>query len=407
MKLPTIHKLPNNLQVVCDHIEHVETVSLGLFAGVGSRFESAALSGISHFVEHMVFKGTSKRNLYQISEAIEARGGVINAWTSKENTAWYSKVLREDAPLATDIICDIVTSSTFPQGELEKEKKVVVEEIKQAHDDPDDLVYDYFSSLVYPENSLGRNILGPEHNIWSFSREDLFNHVKTHYRASNMVFVASGKFDENKLLPQLEQTIALDRQPQEELTTKALFASGKHQVFTKEALAQNHIIMAYQAVGRHHKDYYAYTLLAAILGRGMSSRLFKEIREIRGLVYSIYSYFTSYEDTGYIAVQASCSQANTQEVISVSQACLGQVLSAGLEEGELQKAKNQLISSMYMSLESSSSRMNRWAHQLLHYQKLKNPSQVRSDITTVSEEDIKRVLSAILSTEPSTVVLSG
>lgn len=407
MYIPKVIKLGNNLTVILDYFSHVETVSLGLFMGIGSRIENSINNGICHFLEHMFFKGTKNRNMYQISEEIESKGGFINAWTSKDKTSLYAKVIRNEAMLATDIIFDIANNSIFPENELEKEKKVVIEEIKQSKDDPEDLIYNYFQSLCYGNNSLGLPILGTEETVRSFSGVDLNNHLSNYYSNNNMVFVISGNFDENNILEKVNNSSSKNKLSKIVNFDKARNVNAKG-VLLKEELSQAHIIISYASDGYlPSEDYYIYLIISAILGRGMSSRLFKEIREKRGLAYSIYSFYSAYKDIANLSVQAACSYENINQVIDVTKQEIAYLASNEVTSEELLKAKNQLISSLYMSLESSYNRAEKWANNILNFNKIINPEEISNIINKVTKNNILEVGKKLLLTEPTIAVLSN
>lgn len=404
---PKIHLLKNKTKIILDYLPHIETVSLGLFAPVGSRAERKEISGISHFVEHMVFKGTKRRSLYEITGALEAKGGLLNAWTSKESTCWHSKVLKDDTDLAIDLIGDIVYNSIFPEDELEKEKKVVIEEIKQSFDDPDDLIYEYFNYLCYPSLALGRPILGSKSNVESFTQETLHNHVHTWYLPEDMTFVVSGNFEEAKLIDAVQAAL-----PQEPFNSSlpivepANFTSGVRGMYIKKGLQQAQVIIGYPAISYNGDEYITYMVLSTILGCGMSSRLFKKIREEAGLAYSVYSYLGSYSDNGYLAVQLSCSPANVKKSLELTKQVIEELAIeiTNIPE-EIQKAKNQLIASLFMSLESSSARMNRWFTQMHRFKKLVTPQETESKLQAVNAQQLKTLLDRLLEEAPSMAVL--
>lgn len=407
MYIPKIVKLENNLTVVLDYLSHVETVSLGLFMGIGSRIENKSNNGICHFLEHMFFKGTKNRDMYQISEGIESKGGFINAWTSKDKTALYAKVIKKEAMLATDIIFDIAHNSIFPKDELEKEKKVVIEEIKQSKDDPYDLIYNYFQTLCYGNNSLAMPILGTEDTVSSFSDVDLNNHLSNYYSNNNMVFVISGNFDENNILEKINNVSSKSKNSQVVTFNKANNVSSKG-VLLKEDLSQAHIIISYPSYGYLGSEgYYVYLIISAILGRGMSSRLFKEIREKRGLAYSIYSFYNAYKDVASLCVQAACSYENTNQVIDVTNQEISNLARNEVSDEELLKAKNQIISSLYMSLESSYNRAEKWANNILTFNKIINPEEITNKINSVTKESILETGKKLLLEEPTIAVLSN
>ncbi|MGV3278514.1 M16 family metallopeptidase [Rickettsiales bacterium LUAb2] len=402
-----IYKMKNGLTIVVDHIPHVETVCIGMFAGVGSRIENINNSGICHFLEHMVFKGTKKRNMYDISEHIENRGGYINAWTSKDKTAWYAKMMKEDAILALEVIIDILRNSVFPEDEIEKEKSVVIQEIKQSKDNPDDIIYSHFQNLCYAGNSLSFDILGTEENISAFTQKDLINQINKYYTPNNMVLSVVGNIDADSFVK--EASYLFDGWAASNQLIKfeqATLQSGK-EVIVKPDLFQTQIITGYKSVSFNHQDFYKHIVFSSILGAGMSSRLFKEIREKRGLVYHIDSSISAFNDVGSLNIQAACEREKAKEVIQIIHGQIEVLANENVNNQELQKVKKQLISGIYMSLESSYGRAERWAKNILNFNKIIEVSEIVDKINNITSEDVIGIASELLTKEPVVAVLSN
>ena len=301
-----ISTLANGLRVATDPMDSVETASVGVWIEAGSRYETATICGVSHFLEHMVFKGTRRRDARAIAEEIEAVGGHLNAHTSREYTAFYAKVLKEDVPLAVDIIADILQDATLDDGELGRERTVILQEIMQAQDTPDDIIFDRFQETAFPEQALGRPVLGSPELISAMTREVLASYMRVHYGAPRMVLAAAGRVDHDELVALAEATF--DRLPAtiEGLREPARYQGGD---FREERdLEQVHLVLGFQGVGYRDPDFYPVSVLSTLLGGGMSSRLFQEAREKRGLVYSIYTFPTSYTDSGVFGIYAGTGE---------------------------------------------------------------------------------------------------
>jgi len=391
-------QLANGMRVVTDRMESVETVSLGVWTRVGTRYEEASLNGVSHMLEHMAFKGTARRNAYGIAEEIEAVGGHMNAFTSREVTAYHATILKEDVALATDIIADILQHSLFEQGELERERDVVLQEIGQANDTPEDVVFDGFQLAAYPDQPLGMPVLGPPEIVSGLTRDQLIGYMQTHYSAPRMVFAAAGKLDHDEIVALVEDHFSDLPSGEGTLAEAASYRGGD----TREdrTLEQAHLVMGFDGVGYHDPDYYAAGVASTLLGGGMSSRLFQEIREKRGLVYSIYSFASSYSDGGLFGVYAGTGEQGLGELMPV---LCDELARAATDIGgeELARAKAQLRAGIVMSLESSYSRSEQIAGQVGIYGAAVPIEELQSRIAAVTEEDVMRVIARILSSAPT------
>lgn len=392
-----ITTLSNGFRIATDYIPHVETASIGIWVKCGARDEVVETNGIAHFLEHMAFKGTQTRSAKEIAETIESVGGYLNAYTSREATAYYAHVMKEDVPLALDILQDILNNSTFDPEELEKEREVILQELGQSYDTPDDIIFDYFQETAYPNQSMGRPILGPASNIKSFDRSMIANFMAAHYCPTKMVLASAGNVDHDALC-KLAATY-FGNLPV--LPLKAKIASqytGGH-FYENRTLEQAHIVVGMKGVNSYSPDYYIMNIYAAVLGDGMSSRLFQEIREKRGLVYSIYSFHSSYSDTGTFGIYSGCDPQKVPELIP---AVLNELkrFPFTLTLEETKKAKNQLKARLTMSLESTSGRCQRLANQLLIFDRDIPQAEITAKIESVSQEDIIELSSKILSTAP-------
>ena len=395
--------LSNGLTVASDNISNFGTVSIGIFVNVGGVNEDEKNTGISHFVEHMAFKGTKKRSALEISEAIENVGGYINAYTGKEVTAFHVKLLKEDAKLAVDVISDIVQNSTFEEKEFEKERGVIIQEIKQFEDTPDDLVFDLFQGKCFENMSLGQPILGTEKNIVSFKNTHLKDYLKNNYSTSKIVLCASGNIQHEELVDLAEKHTSEMKFFETKSPETQKYSGGfahKH-----KDLEQNHIIIGYEGLSHHSNDRYAANVLSVILGVGMSSRLFKKIREERGLVYSIFSYLSNYSDTGTFGIYSACDMNKSVEVAKLIKEELF-TISQSIDDFEMQRAKTQIKTSMLMGLESSSARMERLASQFLIHKRFVTHEEIIQKINSVTKEDIVSFMNKMLNSK-ATVALVG
>jgi predicted Zn-dependent peptidase len=356
--------LPNGLRVITDSIPHVETVTCGVWVDVGARHEPAEINGISHVLEHMAFKGTTRRSALQIAEEIEAVGGYLNAYTSREVTAYHARILKGDTPLAIDILADILQNSTFNEQEFEREQSVIVQEIGQTYDTPDDIIFDYFQEVCYPNQPVGRAILGTAEIVRALSPHQVQAYLKAHYGARQMVFAAAGSLDHQQIVHLVEEKFANLPFDCPKETIPAVYEGGTlHQ---PRDLEQTHLVMGFEGIPFRHPDYYTASILASILGGGMSSRLFQEVREKRGLVYSIYTFSNSYQDNGVFGIYAGTSPKQIDELLPVIHKELSQ-FSETLSSSEMNRAKAQLKASLMMGLERTTARCEQIANHLLIY----------------------------------------
>lgn len=397
-------QLSNGLTVATDTIEGFETVSLGLFVNVGSVDESENQTGVSHFLEHMAFKGTEKRTALQISYAIESVGGFINAYTSKEVTAFHVKVLKSDVKLAVDIITDIVQNSTFDESEFNKERGVIIQEIRQLNDAPDDYVFDMFQAKCFDNERLGTQILGSEEDILSFAPSDLSDYLSSKYSTNRMIFSASGKVDHEDLVDLANEFTPKLKKFETEVVEKQNYKGGF--IFKKKKLEQTHLILGFEGLNHTHDNKYDLCVLSTILGGGMSSRLFQEVREKRGLVYSVFSFASNYRDTGTFGVYAACEDNKAKEVIEITKNELEKV-KFDITEEELKKAKTQIKASLLMGLESSSARMERLANQFLLHGKITHPNEAVEKIDRISLDSLRNLSTKIFATKPTLAVIGN
>lgn len=382
VQVTTLH---NGLRVATDHMPGVESVSLGIWVGVGTRQEEAAQNGISHLLEHMAFKGTPRRSATQIAEEIEAVGGHLNAYTSREATAFYAKVLSPDVPLALDIIADILQNPLFEDEELRREKTVILQEIGQANDTPDDVVFDRFQEIAYPDQPLGWPVLGRAEIVSELGADALRGYLGRNYRSSNLVLVASGKVEHRQFLTLAEKAFRGLTDGTVDGGVAANYRGGEYH--ESRDLEQVHLLLGFDSVSYHHEDYYAASTLSTLFGGGMSSRLFQEVRERRGLVYSIYSFTSPYRDGGVFGIYAGTGDTQVDELLSV--VCQELVrLPQDIGEAEIVRAKAQLKSSILMALESSSARCEQLAQQLLIFGRPLGVPEIVAKIEAVERDSL-------------------
>lgn len=395
--------LPNGLRVVSDFIPSVETASLGVWLDVGTRNETKDINGIAHMLEHMAFKGTERRTALQIAEEIEAVGGYLNAYTGRETTAYYARILKEDAPLAVDILSDILQYSTFDAAEFEKEQSVIIQEIGQSNDTPDDIVFDYFQETCFPGHSMGWPTLGTVDVIQPLKPEIVKDYMKRHYGAKQMVFSAAGNIDHDDLVQRVSKGFTNLTPDCSHSLTPARYQGGDYR--QDKELEQVHVLLGFEGVPYGHKDYYALSVLSTLLGGGMSSRLFQEIREKRGLVYTVYSYMSSYKDSGVFGIYAGTGEDEVKELFPVVCEQL-KTLGSTLNETEINRAKAQLKASLMMGLESTSNRCERLANHVLIYGRPLSSTEIIKSINNVTKEDLKN-LSDRLFKSPLTLTTLG
>jgi predicted Zn-dependent peptidase len=359
-----VTRLPSGLAVVTDRMPHLESASLGVWVGSGSRDEKPDEHGISHLLEHMAFKGTKRRTARQIAEAIEAVGGDLNAATSVESTAYYARVLKADVPLALDVLSDILSEPTFDPEELRREQNVIVQEIGATEDAPDDLVFDRLQETAFPKQPVGRSILGTPETVRSFTAARLRSYLGRNYRGPDMLVVAAGAVDHQQIVGEVEKRFASFVGPAGPEPEQAHFSGGTR-VETRD-LEQVHIAMALQGLPVRDESLYSLQVFTSVLGGGMSSRLFQEVREIRGLCYAIQAFHMPYSDTGMFGLYAGTDEADAPELMRVVIDEIGNATET-ITDAEVNRAKAQMKAGLLMALESSEARVGQIARQMLAY----------------------------------------
>lgn len=395
-------RLENGLRVVTHTMDAVETVSAGVFVAAGTRNEPADINGVAHLLEHMAFKGTSRRSALDIASEIEAVGGHLNAFTTREHTAYYAKVLKEDIALAVDILADILQHSVFDPDELARERSVILQEIGQAHDTPDDVIFDHFQQVAFPEQPLGRPVLGDAERVRTMPRDAVIGYLNDAYGSGAMVLSAAGMIEHEHLVT-LARTLFRDLPRKQPLARQPARYVGGDYTETRD-LEQVHITLGFPGVGLHDADLFAASVLSALFGGGMSSRLFQEIRERRGLVYSIHSYCTHYSDCGLFGIYAGTGEQEAGELMPViCEQILG--LADSVEEDEIRRARNQLKASTLMSLESTGARAEQIGDQVLVYGAPIPVDEIVRRIDAVDAAAVRRTARRIFSGHPSVAAI--
>jgi len=381
-----VTRLPSGLTVVTDAMPHLETASLGVWVGAGSRDEKPDEHGISHLLEHMAFKGTTRRTARQIAEEIEAVGGDLNAATSVETTAYYARVLKADVGLALDVLSDILADPTFSPDELAREKSVIVQEIGASEDSPDDVVFDHLQTQAFPNQPVGRAILGTRESVTSFDAARLRAYLSRNYRGPDMVVAASGAVGHAMVVAEVERLFASFAGAQGPQPEPARFIGGAH-IETRD-LEQVHIALALEGVPQRDADLFNLQVFVNVLGGGMSSRLFQEVREKRGLCYSIYNFHMPYADTGFYGLYAGTDTADVPELLRVA---IGELHHAteSITETEVNRAKAQMKAGLLMALESSSARAEQLARQIIAYGRPIPLSEIVAKIDAVTVDSAR------------------
>ncbi|MFZ0098728.1 MAG: pitrilysin family protein [Gemmobacter sp.] len=383
-----IATLPNGFRIVTEDMPGLKSASVGIWVTAGGRHERAEQNGIAHFLEHMAFKGTARRTSLQIAEEIEDVGGYINAYTSKEMTAYYARVLSGDVALALDVISDIVLNPVFDPKEIEVERHVILQEIGQALDTPDDIIFDWLQEVSYPDQAFGRTILGPTELVSSFTRDDLVRFVREHYGPDQMILAAAGGIDHDAIVAQATEIFGGLTPVGNATLEGARFGGGERREV--KGLEQVHFALAFEAPGYRHPDVYTAQVYSTAMGGGMSSRLFQKIREERGLCYSIFAQSGAYEDTGSITIYAGTSE---DEIADLTTLTLDELKRAAddMTEAEVARARAQLKAGLLMGLESPSSRAERNARLLSIWGRVPDVDEAVAKIDAVTTADVRRV----------------
>jgi len=399
-----LHTLSNGFRIVTESMPGLKSAALGIWAMAGGRHERPEQNGIAHFLEHMAFKGTSQRSALQIAEAIEDVGGYINAYTSREMTAYYARVLEADVPLALDVISDIVLNPVFDLNEIEVERGVILQEIGQVLDTPDDIVFDWLQEAAYPEQALGRSILGPAERVRAFSREDLSGFVGEHYAPDQMILSAAGAVDHDEIVRMAEALFGGLKPAGHLEPTGASFAGGEKRMI--KPLEQAHFTLAFESPGYRDPSIYAAQIYASALGGGMSSRLFQEVREKRGLCYSIFAQAGAYADTGMVTLYAGTSGS---QVADLAELTVDEMIRAAgdITPAEVGRARAQMKAGLLMGLESPSSRAERLARNVAIWGRVPELDETIARIDAVTTGDVKAFGEGLITSGRAAMALYG
>ncbi len=398
----SVTTLRNGMRVLTDRMDSVETVSIGVWVDVGTRHEPAQVNGVAHLLEHMAFKGTERRSALDIAAEIEAVGGHLNAYTSREHTAYYAKVLKENLGLAVDILADILQYSVFDPKELERERTVILQEIGQANDTPDDIIFDLFQERAFPDQAMGRPVLGRAEIIRRIDRDTVAGYMRRHYAAPGMLLTAAGNVDHHELVRLAEAAFA--KLPSAHLVRSEAARYVGGELREERDLEQVHVVLGFPGFSFADPDYYAASVVSSALGGGMSSRLFQEIREKRGLVYAIYSFTHAYSDGGLFGVYAGTGEEEVEELMPVLCDEIRK-LTFGLEPAELERARAQLKAGLLMSLESTTARCEQQAAHMLVFGRPLEMAEMVGRIDAVDAAAVARVARRIRTAPPTLTAL--
>ena len=396
--------LPNGFRIVTEHMPGLQSAAIGVWVLAGARNERADQNGIAHFLEHMAFKGTKRRSALEIAEAIEDVGGYINAYTSREVTAYYVRVLKDDVPLGLDVVADILRNPVFDRREIEVERGVILQEIGQAADTPDDIIFDWLQEEAYPDHPLGRTILGAEERVRGFARPDLEGFVDQYYRPGQMILSAAGAVDHDELVRMASDMFG-DMIPSSVIEPPLARFHGGEARHIKD-LEQAHFALAFESPNYADPDIYTTQIYASALGGSMSSRLFQEIREKRGLCYTIYAQAGAYADTGMMTIYAGTSADQLGDLAGIT---IDEMKRAAddMSAPEVERARAQMKAGLLMGLESPSNRAERLARMLQIWGRVPELAEVVGRIDAVTLEDVRRIAQTTVERAPSALALYG
>jgi predicted Zn-dependent peptidase len=407
--------LPGGLRVLTESVPTVRSATFGIWAHVGSRDETPDLNGATHYLEHVLFKGTGTRSALDISAAVDAVGGEMNAFTAKEFTCYYARVLDTDLPLAIDIVCDMLTDSVIDPAEVESERGVILEEIAMTEDDPGDCVHDLFAHTMFGDSPLGRPVLGTVETVGGLTRDRIARFYRTHYDPTRLVVAAAGNIDHDAVVDRVrtafDRTGALSRTPDAvpagpRTGSRAVSATGRVDL-VERSTEQAHVVLGMPGVSRNDERRWALGVLSAALGGGMSSRLFQEIREKRGLAYSTYSYTSGYADCGLFGVYAGCRPGQVPDVLKICRDEIDGVVRDGLTDEEVRRAIGQLSGSTVLGLEDTGALMHRLGKSELCWGEQMTVDDMLARIAAVTPDDVRRVAREVLDVRPSLAVIGS
>ena len=399
--------LANGLVVVSEKMSQVRSVSFGVFLRSGSRHEAISQHGMTHFIEHALFKGTGKRSTAQIAEETDALGGYLDAFTAREITGFYNKVLDRHLPRAFELLADLMTNPFFDPKELKKERSVILEEIKMIEDTPDELIFDIFAENFYPDHALGRPVLGTPKTLATFERDQVKSYYDQIYSPGNFVIAAAGNLDHEQLIELATEYFGALEQRELQLKSTTPVPASPIIMRSKLELEQSHLIIGAPCPSALNEDRYVVSILSAVLGGGMSSRLFQSVREERGLVYSIFSSTNLFADCGYFTIYAGASTEQLAETIAATMDELRKIKEESIDVDELERNKDQLKASLMLNLESTSSRMSSLAQHEMNFARFISPDEIIAQVDAVSAEDVRRLANHIFRSDALAVAVLG
>lgn len=402
--------LPSGLRIVTEEVPTVRSVAFGIWANVGSRDESPSVAGASHFLEHLLFKGTTTRSALDISAAVDAVGGEMNAFTGKEYTCFYARVIDRDFAIAAEVICDMIRDSVIRSEDVDSERTVVLEEIAMRDDDPGDLVHDLFSETLYGDTPIGRPILGTVDSITNMSRRSVNDYYKKKYLPENLVVAVAGNVTHERVVEQVSNLLgdflASSAKPAALRPTSKVRAKGLGDIgLIYRKSEQANILLGFPSIDRNDERRFALSVLTSALGGGMSSRLFQEVREKRGLAYSVYASMQQFAGAGILSLYAGCNPASSKEVTSIFRDVLGDVVTSGLTDEELERAKGQVAGSMVLGQEDTGSRMVRIGKSELVYGEIKSMDEILANVREVDQRQIAELAKVIFTAQPTLAIV--
>ena len=402
--------LPSGLRIVTEEVPTVRSVAFGIWANVGSRDESPKVAGASHFLEHLLFKGTTTRSALDISAAIDAVGGEMNAFTGKEYTCFYARVIDSDFSIAAEVICDMIRDSVVRSEDVDSERTVVLEEIAMRDDDPSDLVHDLFAETLYGDTPVGRPILGTVESITNMSRKAVHDYYKKKYLPENLVIAVAGNISHERVVERVMQLLGdfLDSsaKPAALRPTSKIRAQGKGEIgLIYRKSEQANILLGFPSIDRSDERRFALSVLTSALGGGMSSRLFQEVREKRGLAYSVYASMQQFAGAGILSLYAGCNPDKANEVTAIFRDVLGDVINSGLSDEELERAKGQVAGSMVLGQEDTGSRMVRIGKSELVYGEIKSMDEILANVRAVDQHAIGELAHEIFTAQPTLAIV--
>ena len=399
-------QLASGLRVVTESLPELRSVTLGAWIGSGARDEASHEYGASHFLEHLLFKGTQTRSAREIAEAIESVGGEMNAFTTHEQTVFYVRVPDVQFKVAFDVLADVLWSPAFRESDVESERQVILEEIGMRDDDPDDLVHELFAAALFPRHPLGREVLGSEDSIASMTRDTIAAYHHAHYLPANVVFAVAGNVTHEQVLDGVASKFPSENGSRPVRPRPAAPAPKPISVLARDT-EQAHVVLGTRGLAALDPDRYALTLVNQVLGGGMSSRLFQEVRETRGLAYSVYSYHANFDDAGFVAIYAGTAPERVQETLAVLRDQLAKLRASGVTDAELRAAKGQLTGSLAMSLETSASRMRRLGRAETVEGDVPSLDELVGRIERVTTDDVDRVIDRVFTDAPQSLAVVG